>query len=399
MLRRSCYAVLAMLALGWAFLPSLARAQSTQTIEVNPDTVLDGFANDPQGAIRAARMLIAQGHMHRAIASLEAYVNAHPGNLDPRRFLGDLYFRTGQLSRAQFTYQEILKFNDGDKETHNRLGTVYAVENRIDDAIKQFNAALPGTDSVTDLVALHERKGDLSAYQAQMDRLAQDYPSDPGIQGELGQIYNAIHQPYEASVYFHRALDSDSQNLTALNGLGLAYLNMHDYADAEAQFKTCVRIDPAAYPCVDDLGATYLEAKQYDLAQKTLVRAQELAPERAETYVNFGYLADARGDWQRAAAYYAQAIGIDPYVRESYIDLALAYEDHKLYPLAQAALLKGLAAVTDDGRLHVLLGNAYEAQGEKAKAIEQYRLALAGTDPDALRIARESLPASSATPH
>ncbi len=393
MVRRSLLALLVALALGFGAWPSAARAQLT-TLQVNPDTVLDGFANDPQGAIRAARQLIAQGHMDQAIRALERYVTIHPGNLDPRRFLGDLYFRTGQLKRAAFTYREILRFNPGDKETHNRLGTVYAVENRIDDAIAQFNAALPGTDSVYDLVELHQRKGDFDSYRAQMDRLGSDFPNDPGIQSEVGQIYNAIHQPYEASMYFKRALDTDPNSLTALNGLGLSYLDMHDYVQAQTQFLTCLRVDPTAYPCEDDLGAALLEAKEYTRAKQALDRAHTLAPERAETYVNYGYLADARGDWERATAYYAQAIAIDPYVREAYIDLGLAYEEHKLYPLAEAALLKGLAAVTDDGRLHVLLGNAYAAQGERAKALAQYRLALAGTDPDAQRIARESLPRS-----
>ncbi len=58
-----------------------------------------------------------------------------------------------------------------------------------------------------------------------------------------------------------------------------------------------------------------------------------------------------------------------PYSREAYIDIGIAYEKHGLYPLAQAALIKGIAAAPDDGRLHVLLGEAYEAQGNRDKAI------------------------------
>ncbi|HUA08988.1 MAG TPA: tetratricopeptide repeat protein [Candidatus Acidoferrales bacterium] len=384
-----------------------ARAQSGQiNVYDNPTldtTTVNGFVSDPQGAIRAARELIAAGDMDGAIRRLELYVQIHPGEIDPRRFLGDLYFRTGQIERAKFVYEEILKFAPSDKETHNRLGTVYAEENRVDDAIAQFNAALPGTDSVNDLVALHIRKGDLDKYEIAIQQMARDYPTDSGIQGELGQVYYAIHQPAQAEVYYDRALDEDSTNLTALNGLGLAQLELHQYDDAVKTFEHCLAVDHYAYQCENNEGATYLEAQRYGQAKATLDAAFKLAPERAETFVNYGYLADAQDDWQRAVAQYAKAIELYPYLREAYIDLALDYEHHQLYVLAQAVLIKGIASVHDDGRLHVLLGDAYEAQGDRSDALEQFKLGEKGTDPTAVGIASQRVAlltaAATSSPH
>ena len=63
-------------------------------------------------------------------------------------------------------YEQLIARNPKDKQTHNRLGVVYATENRVDVAIVQFQNALPGTDSIRDLVLLHLRKGDLPVYQA-----------------------------------------------------------------------------------------------------------------------------------------------------------------------------------------------------------------------------------------
>lgn len=371
----------------WA-LPARAQLNPVPMVTADPEHLNPGFASDPYGAITSTRELIAQGKMNEAIKHLETYVVAHPMEPAPRRFLGDLYFRTGQLDRARFTYEELLRQNTADKETHNRLGTVLAVENQVDAAIDQFNKALPGTDSVDDLVALHARKGDLPKYLTEIDRLSQQYTTDPAIQGEVGQVFNALHQPYPASVHFRQALDEDPKNLTALNGLGLSLLMMHDYTGATQQFKTCMSIDAYTYQCVNNLAATQLESRDLDKAKVTLDKAFHLAPERAETFVNYGFLADMQGDWQKAITYYAQSIQMYPYLRESYIDLALAYEEHKMYPLAQAALIKGLASVNDDGRMHVLLGKAYEAQGDRRDAMAQYKLAESGTDPDAARIAR-----------
>ncbi|MGC2244208.1 MAG: hypothetical protein WBA06_11325, partial [Candidatus Aquilonibacter sp.] len=83
----------------------------------------------------------------------------------------------------------------------------------------------------------------------------------------------------------------------------------------------------------------------------------------------------------------------------AYIDLALDYQRHQLYVLEQAVLIKGIASVHDDGRLHVLLGDAYEAQGDRSDALMQFELGQKGTDPDAVSIAtqRVSLLSASAT--
>jgi tetratricopeptide (TPR) repeat protein len=392
----------ALAALLLAGLPALAAraAADGPNVYVDPTydiNTLNGFPSDPAGAIRATRELIASGDMSGAIRKLSMYVAIHPGEIGPRRFLGDLYFRTGQIARAQFVYEEILKFAPGDKETHNRLGTVYAEENRVDDAIAQFNSALPGTDSVDDLVELHMRKGDLDKYEIEVQKMAHDFPNDPGVQAELGQVYYAIHQPAQSEVYYNRALDQDPRDLTALNGLGLALMDLHRYDEAVATFKTCLGVDPLAFQCQNNMGATYLEAKRIGDAKVALDKAFKDAPERAETFVNYGYMADMQDDWQRAVAQYARAIELYPYLREAYIDLALDYERHQLYVLAQAVLIKGIASVHDDGRLHVLLGDAYESQGDKSDALAQFQMGEKGSDATAVGIATQQVSLLSST--
>jgi len=275
---------------------------------------------------------------------------------------------------------------------HARItGFDVAAQNRVDEAIRQFEASLPGTDSVGDLVQLHQRRGDLQKYKAEVERLAAQYPSNPDLQAELGQVYEAMHQPYQAVVYFRRALDSDPNSLTALNGLGLSLMDMHDYPSAIAEFQKCLRIENSSFQCLDNIGAAQLEDGKFAAAQTSLQHANKVAPERPEPLVNFGYLADTLGDWKKAVAYYAQAIALWPYSREAYVDIGIAYEKHGLYPLAQAALIKGIAAAPDDGRLHVLLGEAYEAQGERDKAIAQYKAAENSSDPEVVRISHASI--------
>jgi len=359
-------------------------------LETNPDKIFAPiFASDPEGAIRRAREHIAAGDLSAAVKELETYVAAHPDESQPLRFLGDLYYRQGKFDKAEAVYQILLRSNPKDKETHNRLGVVYATENRVDDAIVQFNAALPGTDSVKDLVAMHLRKGDLPMYRSEMEALARSQPTSADIQAEVGQIYTVLHQPGYAMMYYMRALDSDPSSLTAINGLGLAYLDTHSYREAERQFKHCLQIDITNYTCENNLGATYLQMQQFDTATPVLARAHQMEPERPEALVNFGYLADARNDWKRAVNYYVQATVVGPYLPEAYVDLGIDYEHNGLYPLAQSALLKGAAAAPQDGRIRYLLAVAYAEQGQRPLAIEQLKIAEQSLDPEVAHIAQE----------
>ena len=381
---------LALLAFALVVTARPASAQGQYKVETNPERIFaPQFASDPQGAIRRARERIAAGDLNGAVKDLEVYVVAHPTESEPLRFLGDLYYRQGRFDKAEACYQRLLYSNPHDKETHNRLGVVYATENRVDDAITQFNAALPGTDSVKDLVAMHARKGDLPAYRSEMEALARSQPTSADIQAEVGQIYSTLHQPGQAMMYYLRALDSDPSSLTAVNGLGLSYLDTHSFREAQMYFKRCLQLDPANYTCENNLGATLLQMEQFDAATPVLTRAHQMEPERPEALVNFGYLADARNDWKRAVNYYVQATVVGPYLPEAYVDLGIDYEHYGLYPLAQSALLKGAAAAPQDGRIRYLLAVAYAAQGKTPLAMEQLKIAEQSLDPDVARIAQE----------
>ena len=382
--RFSCGPARLILTLAFALLAGGAAAAQTTIVPADAHASMD-----QQAAITYAREQIAAGDMNGAVNQLAEFVTSHPDAVDAARFLGDLYYRQGRFDKAEQVYQQLLARNPRDKETHNRLGVVYATENRIDLAIGQFESALPGTDSIRDLVLLHLRKGDLANYQAQMQRAADADPNDSDTQEELGEVFQTMHRPQEAVVYFRRALDSDPHSIAALNGLGMAYLDERDHASATHVLQDCLNLDPLNYACLDNLGVAQLQAGLEGQAFETFTKAHRLEPERPEAIVNFGYIADLKGDWKRAVAYYVQAVAVNPYVPESYVNLGIDYEHNGLYQLAQSALLKGVAAAPWDGRVRYLLALAYAAQGQKALAIAQLKAAADSLDPDVAEIAKE----------
>lgn len=378
--------------------PGAALAQQAP-IDDNPYRLDVRFESRPHAAIRHAREQIAAGDIAGAIRDLAVYVAAHPTEIKPARFLGDLYFRAGRLKRAAFTYRELLIRFPYDKATHDRLGIVYAAEHRVDSAIEEFTKSLPSSDAVSDLVTLHRLRGDLDDFQAAIERAVNDDPRSAALQLELGQLYLARHHDARAMSAFQRALRLKPQAaVPSYNGMALAYLDLSQDSSALKVLAQCLRIDPSSYPCLTNQGAAYLGLSQFGNAQRWLQLAHVRAPERPEAIVNLGYLADARGHWKQAVTLYAQAIRYGPYTREAYIDLGLAYITHKLYPLAEEALVKGIAFAPYDGRLHVLLGDVYQAEGRKDLALPQYRIAEKSHNSLAREVARERTGDLSAPP-
>lgn len=356
------------------------------------------FEFDTQGVILAARSRVAADDLKGAIALLATYYAAHPTDPLPARLLGDLYYRAGDVAKAEDTYRKILALYPDDKETHNRLGAALAAENRVNEAIAEYEASLPGTDAVFDLVNLHQRRGDLAQYVAKLEAAAHVAPTSSDAQGELAQAYLALYRLNEARTYFNRALNDNPQSLTALNGIALVDMDEHDYDGAFDMLGKCLVIDPDNYSCTVNIAAADLETAAYDKAEPLLKRANALEPERPEALINFGYLADVRDDWKSAVVWYLKALEMSPYSRDAYFNLGLEYELHALYPQAQAVLIKGLAVAPTDGGLHDALGMTYRALGENDLARVQFQQAATSLDPRYATLARTNYAELTATP-
>ena len=82
-------------------------------------------ANDP-AILDAARAKVAGGDTKGAIAGLAPYVADHPRDAAAGRLLGDLYFRVPDFAKAERVWKALLAIDSNDRETHSRLGALYA---------------------------------------------------------------------------------------------------------------------------------------------------------------------------------------------------------------------------------------------------------------------------------
>jgi tetratricopeptide (TPR) repeat protein len=367
----------------FAAVPALA----SETTVVMPGAMNQ---NDP-AVLDAARAKVAAGDTKGAIAGLAPYVADHPQDGAAGRLLGDLYFRVPDYAKAEKVWRAIVAIAPDDREAHSRLGSLYAAQDRIADATREFQLSLPSRGGYEGLVMMHKRAGDLPAYMGAIQSAAEQHPFDVAKWTELGNAQRALHHYQMAYDAFSHVVAIRPSSCPARVDVANALVDLERVDQAIVHLKACLAVDNNYYQAVVNLGEAYLEKHDVATARPHLDRALAIRPEGPEALVNIGTIHDAQGDWKTAITYYNRAIRSDPMKPEAYIDLGYDYSEHRLFPLAEAAYIKGLSVSQDDGRLHFLLAATYNVQGKIALARDQYRHAIASEEPLVVRAAQAEL--------
>jgi tetratricopeptide (TPR) repeat protein len=360
---------------------------ATEVAAVRADTVVPA----EQKVVDTARARVAAGDLRGALAVLAPYVAAHRDALAAGRLLGDLYFRVPDFKKAESTWMAVLAAHRDDRETHNRLGALYAAQDRIDDAIAEFQKSLPSSEGYAGLVMAHKRAGDLPSYVADVELRTRNSPLDASAWSTLGQVRRAMHEYGGALEAFEHAVTLRSRSCDTRVDVANALVDLGRVDHAMTHLRACLAFDAHYYPAIVNLGEAFLEKRQPAAARPYFDRALAIKPDGAEAMIDIGYLHDLRGDWRSAIAYYTRAMVADPLRPEAYIDLGYDYAEHRLYPLAEAAYLKGLSVASDSGRLHYLLAVAYNLEGKIGLARQQYERAISSDEPAVVRAAKREL--------
>lgn len=352
---------------------------------------LPARADESATAVDEARARVAANDTAGAIAGLAVYVAAHPTDGRAGRLLGDLYFRVPDYKRAEVEWKRLIALDPLDRDTHNRLGGLYAALDRTSEAIAEFEKSLPTHSGFLNLVEAHRRAGDLPDFEHQLALRAQRLPDDVFAQLEYGQVLRILHRYDDALVVFRRLAELRPRSCPALVDLSNDLLDLGRIDDAMVHLKACLAIQPNDYAALVDYGEAYIEKSDLATARPFFEHARAVKDDGSEALVDIGYIEDAHGNWKDAIAFYQRAIAADPLQADAYIDLGFDYYEHDLFTLAEATFLKGISAVPLDGRLHYLLGVTYNVQGKIVLARAQYHSALGSYEPIVVRAAARDL--------
>ncbi len=190
--------------------------------------------------IQIAQALFELGEYESALKAL--------GGLSNQQSPAVLYWRARCFEKlATQAYFRLYQADPDSYRVHELTGDLEAAKENDGKAIEEYRAAVALKPSVPNL---HYSLGHLLWKELKTDEARKEFnaelklnPRHGGALRDLGTTYLAEHQPERALPYLKRALDVEPEEPDIHRDLGSAYADLHDYANAEAEFKVAIAGD------------------------------------------------------------------------------------------------------------------------------------------------------------
>jgi tetratricopeptide (TPR) repeat protein len=266
--------------------------------------------------LAAAALCLGTHNLQAAIEQLNSVYMRQPNNTLALYVLGQCYERLGHEAEAIEFYQDCLKFKDYLQLPAQRLAAIYLKNNRIDEAIGQYESLKEHyPDDVSSLVSLgylymNVRKydaaietfntailihpdnfatpddsleeliadGSLDEAMDQLESLLLDNPERPDLIARQADVLIMTGETTDAIARYQEALRICPNFLEATIKLGTAYLKMGAEQLAAHQFNVAVEINDMIVEAYLGLAAAQKLAGSPDQALNTISLAAAIQP-------------------------------------------------------------------------------------------------------------------------
>lgn len=190
--------------------------------------------------------------------------------------------RNGVWHSRVSLWEDVVRKSPSLAYARNNLGIIYMEDGRLDDAMREFNAAIR-------LKPDHER-----AYN------------------NLGMVYARSGRIAEAAKAFREALALRPDNAKAHNNLGVLYAGQGRLKEAELEFRTAITLKPGEANAYNNLGGIYLEQGRTAEAEKEFRDAIARMPDLARAHYNLGLVLEIQDRRAEALREFRKALELDP---------------------------------------------------------------------------------------
>ncbi|GHT46640.1 hypothetical protein AGMMS49936_05910 [Endomicrobiia bacterium] len=328
-------------------------------------------------------------------------------------FLSEFYFFVNKLDISKQFCEKTIKLDPDNKTAMVHLAFYYYLDKKFKESIKYWNMLLQKRpDDAVGYLGLGMAQEGLAMYEAALksydqtirihssrvistyayiakahiyetigkadlvvkeyEKYMSAYPNSALALMCLGEYYYKTKNYTKAKDYFLKAKKYDRSNTLIVNSyLGNIYEQTGQFDNAIAEFEIIAATENKNISVLREIGRCYFILKKYSKAEKTFLKALDIAPLNNEilylTAVNYI-------DWKKynkAIEYLNKTIKLVPNSADAYFYLGFAYNENKDFENAEKALLKAIEINPDHSRAMNYLGYTYADKGIKLKESEK----------------------------
>jgi Flp pilus assembly protein TadD len=214
--------------------------------------------------------------------------------------------------------------------------------------------------------------GQIHAARDALQQMRVQQPENLEVAFLLGEVLLKLHNPDGALGHYEAAIASPEKRALALQGAGLALLQLGRTDDASTKLEEAVAADASLWRALNALARVYDARHDWSAAETAYRNAIAANPNQANLYNNLGmsYLLQHRFD--EAIAEFQRAITLDPGLKVARTNMRMAYALQGRYVQALAGVPeRELPNVLNNVGYAALLRGEYDtARSYLARAIE-----------------------------
>src|SRR6185437_9198233 len=228
--------------------------------------------------------MTSQGKVAQARERLARHIAAHPPEPRLQNLLGRLLMESQQFQKAEAAFQKALALDETLIETYAHLGTLYAKQGKVKEAINQFETIVAKNpqqlSALMVLGLLHEQQEDYARamvkYEAALKVNAQFAPAANNL---AWLLVEHLGDKERALSYAETARQTLPNDPYIADTLGWIYYRQQQYAKSASLLKEAVDRLPMHPLVLYHYGIVQYANKERDQAKKALDKFLTLAPD------------------------------------------------------------------------------------------------------------------------
>jgi protein O-mannosyl-transferase len=228
------------------------------------------------------------------ISLWEDVVTKSPNKARPHYNLAVGYYDGGRLDEALREFQAALRLNPKYIDAHNNLGVLYSKQGRLDEALNEFQTVVKLSP---DFAMGRYNVGTVYGKQGRLDEALNEFqaalrlnPKYIEAHNQIGMLYSNQGRPDEALREFQAALRLNPKYIEAHNNLGVLYSNQGRLDEALSEFQTVVRLSPDFARGHYSVGTVYVKQGRLNDALREFQATLRLDPNHAGARRNLEFL-------------------------------------------------------------------------------------------------------------
>lgn len=212
---------------------------------------------------------------------------------------------------------------------HTNLGLAYFLAARVDDALREYRAALrenpASVEAHFNLAIAEASLGRTDAALAQYEEALRLRPAFAAAHNNLGNLLAAAGRSAGAARHYEEAVHADPGFAEPLKNLGGLLLRAGRGTEALARYEAALKLDPASADTHYQLGNALAAQDRLADAITHYEQAARLQPNHADTQVNWGNALLQLDRVDQAAARYEAALRLAPRHADAHNNLGVIF--------------------------------------------------------------------------